>query len=126
MLEDLDARRQVGHGLCVGRTQGRPLAGALVAAHRVGPLFGAGVVAAQLLGLVPNALGEALPERVGDPRVELLAAAAQERLIGRLLDQRVLEGVGRLRRSAAAQEHPRAHQPIEAVAQRRLVQVRDR
>src|SRR6185295_12535062 len=53
------------------------------------------------LRLALDPLGKLLPEHVEDPPVELLARALEQRLVRRLLHERVLERVRRLRRLAA-------------------------
>jgi hypothetical protein len=54
-----------------------------------------------------RALREAPLDQLRDAGVQLLAAIAQERAVGRVLYQRVLEGVGCLRRSPAREDEPR-------------------
>src|SRR3712207_6895414 len=49
-------------------------------------------------------LREPLPQRRRDPRVQLLAPALEERLVRRVLDQRVLEAVDRVRRRAPLED----------------------
>ena len=75
------------------------------------------VVPRDHLGLGRDALGEALLQHLGDARVELLARALEQRLVRRLLHQRVLEGVRRLGRLAALEEDLRVDQPREPLAQ---------
>jgi len=82
-------------------------------------LFGASrllAVLGDLLRLAGDALREVLIERVGDPPVKFLSLAREQRLIGRVLHQGVLERVDRLRRKTALIEQLRLDQPPEAVA----------
>src|SRR5207253_189061 len=60
------------------------------------------------------------------PPVKLPPRSLQERLVRRLLHERVLEGVGRTRRLPAREEDLRLHEPPELVAQRRLSHPHDR
>ncbi len=66
-------------------------------------------------GSALDPLGEPLPQHVDDPPVELLARALEQRLVRRLLHERVLERVRRLRRLAAHEHQLRldeARQPL--------------
>ena len=64
-----------------------------------------------------GALGD---QRRHYPPVKLPPRSLQERLVRRLLHERVLEGVGRTRRLPAREEDLRLHEPPELVSQRRL------
>jgi len=55
--------------------------------------------------------GKPLPQHVDDPPVELLARALEERLVRRLLHQRVLERVHGIWRLAALEDDLRVDQP---------------
>ena len=55
----------------------------------------------QHFGLVLHADSESAPQSLGNSRVDVLATAAQQALVGRVLDQRMLEHVGRIRESAS-------------------------
>ena len=73
------------------------------------------------LRLGDDALGETLFQHLGDARVQLLARALEQRLVRRLLDQRVLERVRGRGRLAAREEDLRVDQAPEPVAQSGLV-----
>jgi hypothetical protein len=62
-------------------------------------------------------VGESLLEHFGDPGVQLLALGLEQRLVGGVLNQGVLEAVGRLGRHAAAEHQLRSHPLIEGPAQ---------
>ena len=62
-----------------------------------------GEVMGQGLRLALASVRKPLFERFGDARMQLLSPAFEERLVGGVLDQRVLETVGRLGRRAVAE-----------------------
>ena len=76
------------------------------------------------LGRRGDHIGEALLQHLGDRAVKLLTACAQHGGIGGVLHQRVLEGIGRVRRRAANQEQFRFDQPQERVLQDAVGQTR--
>ena len=107
----------------------------LVRRARLRPLARPPVVRDRVVA-APRRLGSAAPpprarratrsgnrssQHVDDPPVELLARALEQRLVRRLLHQRVLEGVRRLGRLAAREEDLRVDQAREPLAQARLV-----
>ena len=61
--------------------------------------------------------GKTISDDFGDPLVQLLPAALQKRGVGGVLDERVLEDVGRLRRRAAAVDQLGRHELAECVLQ---------
>ena len=69
---------------------------------------GRGVMLGQELGLVSHQLGGMGFERFGDLRMQLLARAAQQAPMCRVLHQRVLEGIDRIRWCPAL-EHQLRH-----------------
>ena len=71
-------------------------------------------------------VGEVAFQHLGDARVQLLAAGAQQRAVGGVLHQRVLEQVRRLRRHAATEQQPGIGQQPEPGAQLRLRPLRHR
>ena len=71
-------------------------------------------------------LRESLLEDARDAGVQLLAAGLEQRLIGGVLDQRVLEAVGGLGRRAAAEHQLGCDQLVEGGAQLVLGPVGDR
>ena len=64
-------------------------------------------------------VGETLHQRPRDVGMDALAAAAQQRGIGRVLHQRMLEDVARFRRRAARVDQLGRHELAEGVLQRR-------
>ena len=60
---------------------------------------------------------ESLFQSLGDAGVQLLAPALEHRLVGSVLDQRMLEGVGRLGRRATAENQLRADQLLKGITQ---------
>ena len=78
------------------------------------------------LGLCLRVLGKLLLQRLRDAGVELLAAGLEQRAVGGVLDQRVLEAVGRIGRGAAAEDQLGGDQLVERGLQLRLRPVGDR
>ena len=72
------------------------------------------------VGCRVHQLGKIRNQHVDDASVELLARALEQRLVRRLLHERVLERVRRLRRLAALEDDLRADQPREPLAQARV------
>ncbi len=70
--------------------------------------------------------GDVLLQRPGDLGVDALAAAAQERAVGGILDQRVLERVARLGRRAAAMNQLGVDQLAQHAIERIALDRRDR
>ena len=96
--QQLERLVQVTDGLGVGEVLRRAFPGPLVVADRLRRAPRLLAVVGDLLGRAGDALGEARFEGVGDASVEVHALAVEQRLVGRVLHQCVLEGVGRLRR----------------------------
>ena len=78
------------------------------------------------LRLARHRLGKAAFQGFADAFVVLQALAAQQAVVGRVLDQRVLKLVDRFRRLAAAIDQLGVDQLVESVPERGLVQQRDR
>src|SRR6516165_2912329 len=83
-------------GLPVGRALKGALPGPLPIGQSLVMHAGSGVVLRDDFGLRFGGLGEALGQHLGNALMILLAGAPQQRLVGRVLDERVLEGVERL------------------------------
>jgi hypothetical protein len=66
-------------------------------------------------------LGAAIAEEFRGAAMQRLSAALQEAFVGRVLDQRMLEAIGRLRRGARCEEDIRLGEPIQCCLQRRLI-----
>ena len=88
MSERLHIRRALDGAL----TRPLPVGYGLCAEARLG------IVVREQLRLCLADLGKARLHHLGNALMVLLAGTAQQSLIGRLLDQGMLEGVGRLRR----------------------------
>ena len=71
-------------------------------------------------------IGRPLFKHLGDPGVALLARRLEQRLVGRVLDQRVLEGVGGVGRRAAAEDQLGGDQLVERGSESLVRQPRDR
>ena len=84
---------EVTDRLQMGRTLKRLLSSPLPGAHRLLAQPGLGVVLRYHFGLRLSGLRKARRQHVRDALVVLLAGAAQQRLIGRVLDQRMLKGI---------------------------------
>ena len=85
-----------------------------------------GAVVRQQLRAGSRQLGELLLQHLGDAGVEVLAAGFEQGAVGGVLDQRVLEAVGRLGRRAAAEDQLGRDQLVERGSQLRLRPVGDR
>ena len=86
---------------------------------------GFGVMLGEELELAVDQLGGMGFERFGDLRVQLLARAAQQGALRRLLHQRVLEGVDRVWRRAALEHQLGSDQPSETGLQLVLAKAED-
>ena len=116
-LEEDDRLSELPDRLLVRRARLRPLARPAVVRDRVVAAPRRLGVPRHHLGLGGDPLGEPLPQHVDDPPVELLARALEQRLVRRLLHQRVLERVRRLGRLAAREDDLRVDQAREPLAE---------
>ena len=112
----LDALLEMRDGLGAGRAKDRALARALPVRHSLRRQPGFGVVVRGKFGVRVSHLGETLLQHLRNPRMVLVADAAQERLVGGLLDKGVLEDVGGRWRSAPAVHEFGLDQPVESHA----------
>ena len=78
----------------------------------------------QEFGLPLHDGGELRLERGGDTRMKLHSPAFEEGRVSDILDQRVLEGVGRVGRLATPEDQIGADESDERFAERRLLQQR--
>ena len=101
--------------LCVGGPLCRPLACFLQVGDGLRPKARLGEVMGQQLRLGLCLLRKVRLEHGGDAGVQLLALAAQQAGIGRVLHQRVLEGVDRVRRRPAAEDQLGVDQLVQRV-----------
>src|SRR6516162_7435709 len=65
------------------------------------------------LGLRLLQLRKSFHDGSGDPRMQLAAPRAEQSAVGRVLHERVLEEVERLRRNTAAEQEPGLDEPVE-------------
>ena len=112
--------------LQIGRSLERPLARALPVGHGFAGASCLGVVTGEQLGLGLDDLGELLSRISAIRACDLLAPALEQRLVGGVLDQGVLEAVGRLGRRAAAEDQLGCDQLVEGRAELGFGQGRDR
>jgi hypothetical protein len=86
----------VCHRFQIGRVLNGVLASPLPVDHRLSAKARLGVVMRQEFGLRLGGVGKARLQHLGNALMVLLARAAQQRLIGCVLDQGMLEDVHRL------------------------------
>ena len=96
-LEHLHPYGEMANRLLVRRALRRALPGGQPVRDGLRTQTGLGVMVRQQLGLGLADLGELRLQHLGNALVVLLAGTLQQRLIGRVLDQGVLETVRRLR-----------------------------
>ena len=113
------------HGLAIGRARrwrvARPAASRAWPGHASPPRCSA---APAVRAASPRVSGNVLCQHLGNALVVLLPRAPEQRLIGRVLDEGMLERVGGLRRQAPLVEQLGLHQLRQAPLQRQLVQGR--
>ena len=83
---------------------------------RLAPPFDREIVEAGLGEMMGDRLGfgrRAVAQDFGSPRVQRLAAALEQAVVGRVLDQRVLEAVGRLRSIALDEQNVGLGKPLQ-------------
>ena len=108
---------QVGDRFQIGRASSGQLAGAAPIGNRPLRQARVGQMPSQHLRPGLGDVREPLFQHLGDPGMQLLAPRLEERLVGRVLDQGVLEAVGRLGRRAAAEDQLGADQLFEGIVQ---------
>ena len=81
---------------------------------------GLGAVTRQQLGLALGNLGELAFKGFGDTGVKRASRLAQQRAVGRVLHQRMLEQVGRMRRHALPEQQTSCNETVERRFQLRL------
>jgi hypothetical protein len=99
-LEDLETFREVSNGFGIRGMLGYLLSGTLPVLHRLGGEPSLRVVLRQQFRLRRHCLGKLRLQHLGNLLMVLLSGATQQRLIRHLLDQGVLEAIGRLWRHA--------------------------
>ena len=100
----------------IGRALDRPFAGPLPVHRRRSRQAGLGIVVRDQLRAGLDRIGEVALEQFGDLAVILQARAPEQRLVGGVLDQRMLEDVARTRRPAALIEQFGLDQAAEPLA----------
>ena len=125
-IESREPLAQMAHRFDVGRVLDGALARLLPVPDRLLGESGLREMVGELLGLLLGRIGEARLEGLRDLPVELLAAPLEERLVGRLLDQRMLEDVAGMRHRPTLVEQLRLDQTLESAPKRGLIQQADR
>ena len=112
-----DRLAEMGDRLLEGRAAQRLVA-------RLAPPFDREIVEAGLGEMMGDrfGLGVRVAQRLGRAAVQRLAAALEQALVGRVLDQRVLETVGGGRRGAVDEQEVGFREPIQRGLQARLVE----
>ena len=78
---------------------------------------GFGIMLREELGLAVHQLGEMGFERFGDLRVQVLPRAPQKAAVSRILHQRVLKGIDRVRRLATLENQLGGDKASESIMQ---------
>jgi hypothetical protein len=107
----------VSNGFHVGTAASGQLACAAPVRNRPSRQARLGKMLRQHFRLSLTDVREFLFQRLGDAGVQLLAPALEHRLVGSVLNQRMLEGVGRLGRRATAENQLRADQLLKGITQ---------
>ena len=123
-VQHLQPPAEVRHRFPIGGPHIAALAGPLPVLHGLLGKAGLGSVMRQQFGLRLHRLG-VRGQRLGQLRMIALPRARQQRLIGHLLGQGVLEGVGTLRKEARLVEELGGLEVRQAAMQRRLGQLGD-
>ena len=123
--EDVQPTAFVRRRLRVGAALERELARALPGRDRRLGLACRGPVLRQELRSLRRHVGEALREDLGHPPVQLTSPRPQQRLVGRLLHERVLEEIRRIGREPARVEQLRARELFERILEALVRERRD-
>ena len=115
--DQADCSGELLHCLNQRRTLQRALTRLAPQARRLLGQPGLGAVTRQQLGLVLCDLGELAFQNFGNARVQPASRLAQQRAIGGVLHQGMLEQVCRLRRHALAEQQPCGDEPVERRSQ---------
>jgi hypothetical protein len=119
--EQLQPSREVRHRFQISRALEGPLAGLLPIGNGLRHQTSFDIVMRQQLGLSLTDLGEACLHHLGNVLMVPLAGALEQRLIGRVLDQGMLEAVRRLWRQTLLIEELCLHQLLQPPLQGALV-----
>src|SRR5262245_42999421 len=109
------------HGLVMGGALDGPLTRPLPIGNGLRARARLGVVVCDELGLCLGSLRELGLQYPGNTLMVLLSGASQQRLIGRFLDQGMLEEICRLRWEAPLVQELRLHQLVEPAVRAPLV-----
>ena len=117
-VQGLEAVLQMADGFRVGRAAHRQLARLEPALERLRVLLAGEVVMGDLFALRDVAGLTSILHRSGDAQVDLLALAPEQRVVGRVADQRVLERVAGLDAEAAPVDEAGLHQLAQLALER--------
>jgi hypothetical protein len=92
-VESAECLLKVGNGVAIGAPRHRPERCPAEVGNRLLPQFPVQGVVGQPLGLLGNALGRKLLDRLGNADVQITPPVLQHSLVGHLVSQRVLESV---------------------------------
>src|SRR5262245_4491934 len=115
---EVDRAAEVSDGLEIRGASGRELACLLAVRDRLAQVARLLVVMRQHFELRRNLLRKPGLEDLRDAGVVLPPGAAQQRLVRRVLDQGMLEGIGDAGRDATLVEELRTRQPLERRSER--------
>ena len=124
-VDQLKGPLQMGDGLVVGGAAQRQRAGQLPVLQGLGAQPGLAEVLGHQVGPRRRGFREQRNQGLGDLAVDLLPGGAQQRLVGRVLDQRVLEGIGRRRRGIGGIDQIELQQPAQHQLERGAAAARD-
>jgi hypothetical protein len=119
--EQLQPVAEMADRFHVGRALEGALAGALPVGNSLRHRTGLRIMMRQQFGLGLAAFGEARLQYLGNVLMVLLAGAPQQGLIGRVLDQGMLEEVRRLRWQTLLVQELRRHQLLQPPLQGSLI-----
>ena len=117
LLQHVKGPLEMANGLVVGGSGRTALAGPPPRLDGEFGQSGLSVVPGQQLGLALHEGREAVLQHLGDAPVRELAPALEQRLVGCIPQERVLERVARRRWGSLAEDQFGGHQLIESVAQ---------
>ena len=110
----VERARELRHGFNQRRALQRPLSRFAPKARGLLDQPGFGAVTRQNLRLVLGDVSEVAFERFGDASVQRTSRLAQKGAVGRILDQRVLKEITRMRRYALPKQQTCPNDPIES------------
>src|SRR6266436_3051326 len=111
-LEEMQRPLEGCDSLAVGGARGRELTRPAPIGGRLARQAGLGEMVSDDLGLAFGYRREPLDQDIGDARMQLPTSALEQRAVGSVLYQRVLEGVDRVRRCSAPGNEAGTSQPF--------------